>query len=224
MNIDRKGYPRDEDGKLIHRKNAYKKYKQNHRKYHLPFSKYQVHHKDGNKKNFNSHNLKILTPSEHRGVHGISSPRGDYEYGLPFFNSILYLTMFLIWFLFRDWDIASFFKAHIPFLIFVYFISLIWLMIIFRAHIHTFFLMLFAVAFPTLMIATNGLSNTGFNQMKWVYLVGIIAIILIIKLVRDYREEEINEALIFNPIVRTYSFWKWTAFFIGVTALIYFML
>ena len=72
MKIDKRGYPRDEDGRLVHRKVAYKKYKRDKSKHNKPFGKYQVHHKDGNKKNFRSHNLEILTPSEHRDTHGIS--------------------------------------------------------------------------------------------------------------------------------------------------------
>lgn len=71
--IDKKGYPRyRKNGKLVHRSMAYKYiYLKNMGKYPLPFRKYIVHHKDGNKRNYHSSNLEILTPTEHRTTHGI---------------------------------------------------------------------------------------------------------------------------------------------------------
>lgn len=71
--LDRKGYLRYKSNrKLVHRDMAYKYiYQKNKEDYTLPFSKYVVHHKDGNKKNYHSSNLEIMTPAEHRKEHHI---------------------------------------------------------------------------------------------------------------------------------------------------------
>jgi hypothetical protein len=90
--IDERGYPREKDGKLIHRKVAYRDYKANKGKYSQPFSKYQVHHKDGNKKNFRGSNLEIVTEGEHREIHGIPYQPSDRSVaigGLTAFFSVI---------------------------------------------------------------------------------------------------------------------------------------
>lgn len=72
-NIDKNVYLRERDTKrLIHRNIAYKEiYLKNREKYPLPFSKYQIHHIDGNKFNNSIKNLLILTREEHKKIHGI---------------------------------------------------------------------------------------------------------------------------------------------------------
>lgn len=71
--IDKQGYARgniESHSDLIHRQIAYREiYLKNKDKYPLPFSKYVVHHKDGNKLNNEPKNLQILTPEEHERVH-----------------------------------------------------------------------------------------------------------------------------------------------------------
>ena len=72
MEEDEKGYLKGEDkhSNLWHRKVAYYKiYLKNKGKYPLPFSEYEVHHKDGDKKNNLPENLEILTPEEHIDKH-----------------------------------------------------------------------------------------------------------------------------------------------------------
>lgn len=66
--IDHRGYERDGWGDLVHRAVAY------HHHYlggnfELPFSMYDVHHKDRNKRNNNPDNLEILTREEHKKKH-----------------------------------------------------------------------------------------------------------------------------------------------------------
>ena len=72
-NIDKNVYLRERKTKrLIHRDNAYKEiYLKNRNKYPLPFSKYQVHHIDGNKFNNLTANLLVLTREEHKKLHNI---------------------------------------------------------------------------------------------------------------------------------------------------------
>lgn len=98
IHTDERGYPRGKDGKLIHRKVAYKDYKENKRKYSKPFSKYQVHHKDGNKSNFRSSNLEIVTEDEHQKIHGLRTIEDDRNVaigGISAFLSFL-ITSFII--------------------------------------------------------------------------------------------------------------------------------
>ncbi len=102
--IDEKGYPRDcVTDQLIHRRVAYNKiYLKNRAKYSLPFSKYDVHHKDGNKRNCSVENLKILTRDQHKEAHGQISERElvfMFKWAIPgvtFFitGAVLYLLLF----------------------------------------------------------------------------------------------------------------------------------
>lgn len=68
---DENGYKRVKGhSNLWHRKVAYHKiYLKNRDKYPLPFSKYEIHHIDGNKKNNKVDNLAIFTPEEHIDLH-----------------------------------------------------------------------------------------------------------------------------------------------------------
>lgn len=68
---DEGGYLRFNDtDKLVHRWVAYKKiYKPNKHKFDLPFSHYQIHHKDGNKFNNSMDNLAVVTEAEHYQHH-----------------------------------------------------------------------------------------------------------------------------------------------------------
>jgi len=58
-----------EDTNLARRKRMYAEYLQNRKKYPLPFDAYEIHHKDFNKTNIHTSNLKILTPKEHDRLH-----------------------------------------------------------------------------------------------------------------------------------------------------------
>lgn len=72
--LDERGYPRKEYSSLIHRQVAYRKiYLKNRDIYPLPFSQYIVHHKDGNKQNYDITNLELLTREEHNEIHGFSN-------------------------------------------------------------------------------------------------------------------------------------------------------
>jgi hypothetical protein len=81
--IDKNGY---EHGKishsdLIHRQIAYEYIYLKHRdKYPLPFSKYVIHHKDGNKLNNDISNLEILTPEKHSIIHGYKTTQKSLNY------------------------------------------------------------------------------------------------------------------------------------------------
>lgn len=78
MEIDKHGYPRKKikHSDLMHRQIAYREiYLKNRDKYPLPFSKYQVHHKDGNKKNYKVSNLQIVTREEHERIHKIGKQK-----------------------------------------------------------------------------------------------------------------------------------------------------
>ena len=69
--IDKNGYYRRKaDDRLLHRNVAYFQiYLKNRDKYPLPFKKYIVHHKDGNKRNSYPNNLEIMLPGEHKTHH-----------------------------------------------------------------------------------------------------------------------------------------------------------
>ena len=65
---DERGYIRDKDGRLVHRKVA-EETLYNPRWHPLPFYCYDVHHKDFNKQNNNPKNLQLWTPLEHVYYH-----------------------------------------------------------------------------------------------------------------------------------------------------------
>ncbi|MBN1501955.1 HNH endonuclease [Candidatus Woesearchaeota archaeon] len=71
--VDNNGYLRFTGSKkLVHRWVAYSRiYKPNRYKYFGGFSRYQVHHIDGNKLNNNVSNLRIVTKREHEDTHRI---------------------------------------------------------------------------------------------------------------------------------------------------------
>jgi len=81
--IDENGYKRYSDNeRLVHRHIAEKYiYKPNREQYPLPFSEYQVHHKNGNKQYNWSNNLEVLTDSEHRRAHRRENDDGWDVYG-----------------------------------------------------------------------------------------------------------------------------------------------
>jgi len=74
IQIDSNGYEHEQatHSDLTHRLVAYKNiYLKNREKYPLPFSKYQVHHRDFNKRNNSIENLEIYTKEEHECLHGM---------------------------------------------------------------------------------------------------------------------------------------------------------
>lgn len=75
--VDENGYEHGSinHSDLVHRQIAYNEiYLLNKDAYPLPFSKYVVHHIDGDKRNNNISNLMIVTPEEHEKLHGILKP------------------------------------------------------------------------------------------------------------------------------------------------------
>src|SRR3989344_2622962 len=67
---DKKGYIRKGYSTLVHRQIAYHQiYKNNRDKYPLPFSKYQVHHRDKNKQNNHLDNLVLIERESHEKIH-----------------------------------------------------------------------------------------------------------------------------------------------------------
>ena len=78
--VDEHGYERGklEHSDLIHRQVAYKEIYLNGRTlYPKPFSEYQVHHRDGNKRNNSVGNLQIVTNEEHERIHGIHAEKSS---------------------------------------------------------------------------------------------------------------------------------------------------
>ena len=68
---DDRGYWRDENDVLVHRKIAYKEiYKKERYKFSQRFTSYVVHHIDENKKNNKTSNLLIMFPDDHNKLHG----------------------------------------------------------------------------------------------------------------------------------------------------------
>lgn len=65
---DKRGYERTHSN-AVHRNRAYHIWLENRDKYPLPFSAYEVHHKDFDKTNNKVSNLAILTPTEHDKAH-----------------------------------------------------------------------------------------------------------------------------------------------------------
>ncbi len=53
----------------------------------MRFSRYEIHHEDRNKLNNHSSNLKVLTPEEHRAIHGFSTGGGSHWSWSHFFAS-----------------------------------------------------------------------------------------------------------------------------------------
>lgn len=94
---DENGYLRDDaDGRLIHRKIAYEiHYKNKKSIYQLPFSKYVVHHKDGNKKNNQYSNLVIMSQKKHYQRHMLEE-RWGMKYDTVYFLMKWFLTVLSI--------------------------------------------------------------------------------------------------------------------------------
>ena len=68
--LDARGYERNKiDNRLVHRTVAYT-FIYNNKNYTGRFGEYVVHHIDKNKRNNNPNNLLILTPTEHKQIHG----------------------------------------------------------------------------------------------------------------------------------------------------------
>lgn len=67
--VDERGYERDGYGRLVHRNVAWK-HLYSYPEYPDRFGSYDIHHKDGNKRNNTPDNLEILTRAQHKTKHG----------------------------------------------------------------------------------------------------------------------------------------------------------
>ena len=98
---DPHGYQRFKNNpkKLVHRNIAYNYiYLKDRGKYPLDFKEYQVHHKDGNKNNNHSDNLKLKEQREHEKEHNIHR----FEYAQ--INSLwIFVILGLIWYGYLGW-------------------------------------------------------------------------------------------------------------------------
>ncbi|MBD3355207.1 hypothetical protein GF361_04445 [Candidatus Woesearchaeota archaeon] len=100
---DKEGYTR-RHSTAKHRIIAYEKiWKKNRDKYPLPFSKYQVHHKDKDKKNNSVENLELVTAEQHEKRHNyipkeikrLYWTNGNYKQGILSLNKnsiVIYQT------------------------------------------------------------------------------------------------------------------------------------
>jgi len=110
---DKKGYKREKPShsNLIHRQNAFKYiYLKNRDKYPLRFRYYQVHHKDGNKKNNHSSNLELLTREQHEAIHSIKTkevPRSNNTMKTIVIVGVIFLLAIIILFTFSRSDSNS---------------------------------------------------------------------------------------------------------------------
>lgn len=100
MKIDKNGYKRGKikHSDLIHRQIAYEYIYLKHREeYPLPFSKYEVHHKDMNKLNNDVSNLQIVTPKQHSKIHKnmIFLKPETYKNKIKIYNRIDVLGIFI---------------------------------------------------------------------------------------------------------------------------------
>lgn len=98
MMIDEKGYKRGKykHSDLVHRQVAYNEiYLKERSKYPLPFSKYIVHHKDGDKGNNVKSNLQIMRQGEHEKIHGYGYNFKD-RFKTTFPGFIVFLSFFLL--------------------------------------------------------------------------------------------------------------------------------
>lgn len=113
---DENGYLRDkEDGGLVHRKVAFKKFQENPEDYDMPFSKYEIHHVDGDKLNNTPDNLEIVTKEEHRRIHNIVdnsniSYSNTSSFGRIFFGILFAVMIILFWVSYstysNDWELS----------------------------------------------------------------------------------------------------------------------
>jgi hypothetical protein len=85
--IDSRGYERDVNGDLIHRKVAFR-YHYNSQEYSQRYREYDVHHKDGNKRNNSPGNLQILTREEHKKLHKSKIGSRVKPYGRSLFDAV----------------------------------------------------------------------------------------------------------------------------------------